>query len=150
MKTTKGYRIMRQIQMCLLFIAICFGVQRVQGQSCFVQLGDATGLDISEYENELEAAACALIDAFPEEYQDSFKVFDFGFYAYHPYYAGGVPLAFQTKMTEVQGLSKYYLAIGRDLSESKNRRIWIKVYFPDCISNSDNGILVSSLYNYFS
>jgi hypothetical protein len=139
MKTTFTYPFQRLLQMCLLFIAICFGVQRVQAQSCFVQLGDATGLDLSEYEDELEAAACALIDAFPEEYQDSFKVFDFGFYLHHNTYQGGVPQKIQEMKQEASGMSPYFLLFGRQLSESnKTSKLWIEVKLPENFSTCDN------------
>ncbi len=85
-------------------------------QSCYIQLDDASGFDTSPYLSELEAAACALRDAFPEELQDSFAVYDFGFYLYHDSYQEGVPQIFQEKIVEVMVMSTNHLLIGRELN----------------------------------
>jgi hypothetical protein len=131
MKTTYGYRTMRQIQMCLLFIAICFGVQRVEGQSCFVQLGDATGMNISDYEDELEAAACALIDAFPEALQDSFAVYDLGFYGFRSLYQQTIEDFFEAFVDQSLN-QQYYLVFGRVVDERGNlAKIFVKVKLPN-------------------
>lgn len=81
-------------------------------QSCYIQLDDASGFDTSPYLSELEAAACALRDAFPEELQDSFAVYDFGFYLYRPLYDQSLENLFEEVVN--QSLShQYYLTFGR-------------------------------------
>jgi len=49
-----------------------------------VRLNDASGYTPTQTQlNDLEAAACRLIDSLPAEFRDSFKVFDFGFYLHN-------------------------------------------------------------------
>jgi hypothetical protein len=50
-------------------------------QNCYVPLDDASGYTpTSSQLAELQAAACGLIVNHPVKFQDSFKVYDFGFY----------------------------------------------------------------------
>jgi hypothetical protein len=110
MKTTNSYKLKKQIQMCLLFIAICFGVQRVQGQSCFVQLNNSMGLTFSvSGEGEINQLACNIIEIMPQGLSDSFKIFSVSAYTLRNYY-GSDHLDFEQRVLELaEQSSPYYL-----------------------------------------
>jgi len=80
---------------------------------------------------ELEAAACALIDSFPAEFRDSFRVYDFGFYLHQEVTEGGYPEPFVKKIQEVQGLSPYYLLFGKQTDRNGvYTRFWVVLKMP--------------------
>ncbi len=88
--------------------------QRSAAQNpCYVRLEDASGINTDAYQTELEAAACALRAAFPDSFQNQFKVFDFGFYLHQETYSGGYPEAFAQKIQQVGAMSPYYLLFGK-------------------------------------
>ena len=76
----------KQIQVLLLFF---FTSTLGFSQNCFNLIADMSGIDNASYQTELEAAACELRNAFPEEFRNDFKVFDFGFYSMTEYMQGG-------------------------------------------------------------
>lgn len=117
-----------------LLFASFFLIAGLQAQqnSCYVRLEDASGYTpTSEQLAELEAAACALIDSFPVEFRDSFRVYDFGFYLHQEVTEGGYPEPFAQKIQEVQALTPYYLLFGKQTDRSGvYTKFWIEVKFP--------------------
>jgi len=118
-----------------LFFASFFLISGLWAQpaSCYVQLEDASGYTpTSEQLAELEAAACALIDSFPAEFRDSFRVYDFGFYLHQEVTEGGYPEPFAKKILEVQDSSPYYLMFGKQTDRSGvYTRFWVEVKLPN-------------------
>jgi len=43
----------------------------------------------------LQAAACRLVQAFPEDFRGDFKVYDFGFYLHNENFDGEYPAVFE-------------------------------------------------------
>ena len=85
----------------------------VQSQNCYVQLSNMSGFDTSPYLEELEAAACALKESLPLEYQNDFKVFDFEFYRINEFLEEGFESSWQQIIEDVQNQSPYYLLFGK-------------------------------------
>ncbi len=118
-----------------LFFASFFLISGLQAQqdSCYVRLEDASGYTpTSEQLAELEAAACALIDSFPAEFRDSFRVYDFGFYLHQEVTEGGYPEPFAKKILEVQNSSPYYLLFGKQTDRGGvYTRFWVGLRLPN-------------------
>lgn len=112
----------------------------IQAQNCYVRLSDATGLDISFYQPELDSKACELQQSFPPQYQSQFKVFDFGFYSLNEYINGGFQQVIDDMELSTSIQSDYYLIFGRQLSNGQGQfKLWVDFVIPsaenfDCIS----------------
>jgi hypothetical protein len=117
-----------------LFFASFFLISGLQAQqdSCYVRLEDASGYTpTAEQLAELEAAACTLIDSFPAEFRDSFRVYDFGFYLHQEVTEGGYPEPFAKKILEVQNLSPYYLLFGKQTDRTGvYSKMWLELNLP--------------------
>ncbi|MCB9297252.1 MAG: hypothetical protein H6559_29620 [Lewinellaceae bacterium] len=135
--------------------ALAFGfvflIHSLAGQNCYVQLDDASGFDTSPYQQELENAACELVQAFPPEFQNQFKVYDFGFYLHQEHYQGGFPQVFLDKVAEVEQLSPYFLLFGKQTDGSGvYTRIWVEVRLPesgmfDCLDSEKMAGILAEL-----
>ena len=146
-------RYILQVLALILFLII-FIQTNVEGQnSCYINLGDVSGIDISQYQTELNEAACELVQAFPAEFQDQFKVYDIGFYSQNEFMEGG----FQAVLDYYHNYevnSPYYLVFGRQYSGSNGLlNIWISLKLPNdpnfpC-KNKENQIvaILEGLYN---
>ncbi|MFZ4474506.1 MAG: hypothetical protein ACOYPR_04885 [Saprospiraceae bacterium] len=117
----------------LTFTAVIAFSFTAAAQNCYVRLDDASGYTPTASQlAELEAAACRLIDSLPAEFQDSFKVYDFGFYLHNETQQGGYPEAFQWAVDTVQTLSKYYLLFGKQTDRSGvYTRFWVDLKLPE-------------------
>ncbi|MBK6931957.1 MAG: hypothetical protein IPH12_14275 [Saprospirales bacterium] len=104
----------------------------VFSQNCSVHLNDAAGLDPAQSQlDAIENASCVLIDSFPEAFQDSFKVFDFGFYLHDGYAIGGYPEDFQIAIAQAAAISKYYLLFGKQTDKNGiYTKFWIALNLP--------------------
>ncbi len=100
----------------------------------FVQLSDASGLTLtSEQLDELEAAAANLVAVLPPEFQNQFKVYDFGFYLHNEVFDGGYPAVFEKVIAEVSSdpTTPYYLLFGRQTDRTGvNTKIWVDLELP--------------------
>lgn len=102
----------RKILLGLIFFLSTIYTSIISAQnSCFVILGDVSGIDNSQHQTELNDAACELIQALPAEYQDSFKVYDFGFYSQNEYMADRVQEIWDNTISQIP--TKYYLLFGK-------------------------------------
>jgi|GEM_PF-5781593 len=116
----------------LIFVTVITFSYTAAAQNCYVPLDDASGYTPTASQlAELEAAACRLIDSLPAAFQDSFKVYDFGFYLHNETQQGGYPEAFQWAIDTVQGLSPYYLLFGKQTDRSGvYTRFWVELRLP--------------------
>ncbi len=106
MKYTSALSSLKSLLLSLL--ATIFIVTSANAQS-LIHLSDATGISISASEEaELQRAADSLIAAFPVAFQDSFKVYDCGFYLQQEHYQGGYPEVFGKLVDEAGAQSKYW------------------------------------------
>ena len=114
-----------------LFAALFIGTA-ANAQS-LIHLSDATGISISASEEaELQRAADSLIAAFPVAFQDSFKVYDCGFYLQQEHYQGGYPEVFGKLVEEAGAQSKYYLVVGKSKSsEDDEIKYYCNLHFPN-------------------
>lgn len=117
---------------------------QLQGQSCYVRLSDASGLEPTQYQlNELKSAACRLRDSLPSSFQNSFKVYDFGFYLHNETMVGGYPEAFQKAINMAQDSSPYYLLFGKQTDKTGiYTKFWVQIKLPGssgfyCISQEN-------------
>lgn len=119
--------------LALLTGLISIGWLPIKAQSCYIRFQDASGVSPSQDQIEsLENAACRLIDSFPAIYQDSFRVFDFGFYLHNEFTDGGYPEAFQLAIDDAQSQSPYYLLFGKQTDQSGvYTRFWVDLRLPD-------------------
>jgi Protein of unknown function (DUF3289) len=104
----------------------------VGAQSCYVRISDASGFDAPQSQlDELESASCLMLDSLPLSFQDSFKVYDFGFYVHSEATIGGFPATFHSAIEKAKTQSKYYLIFGRQ-NDNKgiNTKFWVALNLP--------------------
>jgi hypothetical protein len=106
---------------------------QLKAQSCYVRLFDASGIMPTQYQlDALESAACRLRDSLPAAFQNSFKVYDFGFYLHNETMVGGYPEMFQTAITQVETQSQYYLLFGKQTeSTGIYTKFWVAMKLPN-------------------
>ena len=91
-----------------------------------------SGFDTSPYQKDLESAACQLKLSLPEQYQNEFKVFDFGFYRINEFTKGGFEEVWDKIILDVQQQSPYYLLFGKITNtEGAYSNIWVDFKLPD-------------------
>lgn len=101
------------------------------GQNCYVQLADMSGFDTSPYQSQLEAAACELIQEFPSEVQNQFKVFDFGFYSLNESMQGGFQAVWDRVVQDAVSQSPYYLLFGKQSDRTGvYTKFWLDLKLP--------------------
>ena len=138
-----------------LLLALIIGFGKRASTQNYIQLFDYSGEPNTNYINALNAAADSLVAAFPTAYQDSFKVYDFGFYLHQEDYDGfSYPDEFVEVVRDLD--SEYYLAFGRQTDGSGvNSKTWVDVELPeggifDCLTELNFNILLESLQALFS
>lgn len=108
---------------CLISIGSGFS------QDCYEIIADKSGLDVESYQSELEAAACELIQSFPAEFQDSFKVYSFGFYSQHEFMELDFNEVWGKVISEIQ--SPYYLVFGKQSDQNGiYTKFWVRLKLP--------------------
>ena len=92
-----------------------------------------TGVDISGKLSLLEEAADSLIVAFPDSFQNRFKVFSGGFYLPTTAFDGyGHPEAFEDMIAVAESQSDYYLLFGRQSDETGIfTKYWVELKLPE-------------------
>ncbi len=112
----------------LFFIIAFLGIGKAQ--NCYEVIADMSGIDISQYQTELENAACELKQAFPPEFQDQFKVYDFGFYSLTEFVEGGFQAVWDKVVSEVP--TEYYLIFGKQSDHTGiYTKFWVALKLPD-------------------
>jgi len=100
-------------------------------QPCYIRLTDASGVNTDTYQPMLEAAACSLRAVFPSEFQQSFKVYDVGFYL-HNTVTSGYPQIFEMAKTDVAAQSPYYLLFGKQTDKNGvYTKFWVDLKLPN-------------------
>lgn len=128
----------------------------IYSQECYINLVDASGIDMSEYQTELETKACELRESFPSEYQSQFNVYDFGFYSLNENMQGGFQGVWDKMLNKVKAQSKYYLLIGRQPPDSKgNTKTWVDLKIPEewllkCFDPAYVKVLKTTIKNKFN
>ena len=118
-------------KLILLILTVIFS-NSIFGQNCYIQLSDMSGFDTSPYQKDLESAACQLKLSLPEQYQNEFKVFDFGFYRINEFTKGGFEEVWDKIILDVQQQSPYYLLFGKITNtEGAYSNIWVDFKLPD-------------------
>lgn len=111
----------------IIFLIIKFAI----GQSCYVQLADMSGFDTSPYQSQLEDAACELIQEFPSEVQNQFKVIDFRFYSLNESMQGGFQAVWNKVIQDAESQSPYYLLFGKQSDRTGiYTKFWLKLNLP--------------------
>ena len=101
-------------------------------QNCYEVLSDATGIDRTQNQSELETVACELRQAFPTEFKNQFKVFGFGFYSQNEYMEGGFDKFWDMAKEDAAVESPFYLLMGRQLPDSQgNSKMWFDLKLPN-------------------
>lgn len=137
---------MRKNLFVLALVVFCFNAS---AQSCYTRLFEASGINTDAFQNDLEEAACALKDALPPVYQDSFRIFDFGFYLHNEVFIGSYPEIFNTSIITAAHQSKYYLLIGKQ--NDKNglfTKFWIHLNLPEailCTGENQESVLMDNI-----
>ncbi len=116
----------------IILAAVIFffgGILTIYGQNCYEVIADKSGMDIAPYQAELEAAACELIQTFPEEFQDSFKVYSFGFYSQHESMDYGFNAVWEKVISDIE--SPYYLIFGKQTDKNGvYTKFWVDLVLP--------------------
>lgn len=102
----------------------------------FVFLPDMTGYSLEDspqhLKDDLLAAADALRAALPDTVmQNSFAVYDMGFYAHHPNMVGGIPEVMADAISD-RITHSYYLLFGREMDDQGDlKKVWVEVELPN-------------------
>lgn len=139
--------LMKRFLSAFLICALSLMAFRGEGQN-YIQLEDASGYNFTDAAKvaEIEAAVNELIQTFPAQFQNDFKVFDFGFYLHQESYSGGFPEAFQTKLNQIASQSLYYLAFGKQTDANGiYTQFWVDLNLPDsdkfaCLDQVNGGL----------
>ncbi len=124
----------QKILILVFFLGINFALSgQLNSQNCYVQLFDGSGITPSQYQLDiLEKAACRLRDSLPVAFQNSFKVYDFGFYLHNQTMVGGYPEMFQLAITQVESQSQYYLLFGKQTDKiGVYTKFWVALKLPN-------------------
>ena len=105
-----------------------------------------SGFDVAPFQTELEIAACELKQAFPPEFQDQFKVYDFGFYSQNEFTQGEFQAVWDKVIAEIP--TEYYLIFGKQSDQTGvYTKFWVDANFPFGIDCMDEIALQSLIDN---
>jgi len=97
---------------------------------CYIRLNDISGVDTDTFQNSLKAAACELVQAFPDDFRRDFRVYDFGFYLHNEHFDGNYPAVFEQVKSQID--KPYYLLFGKQTdSTGVYSKIWVEVKLPE-------------------
>ncbi len=119
-----------KITILLLFLTGNIYAQNCcESGGCYIRLNDISGVDTDEYQNSLKAAACELVQAFPDDFRRDFRVYDFGFYLHNEHFDGNYPAVFEQVKSQID--KPYYLLFGKQTdSTGVYSKIWVEVKLP--------------------
>lgn len=141
---------MNQVKTTLTLIILLIAFVNIgQSQNCYEVIAGLSGFDTSPYQAELETAACELKNAFPEEFQDQFKVYDFAFYSQNEFMQGGFQAVWDKVVSEIP--SEYYLIFGKQSDKTGvYSKFWLKLNLPssgnfECFNQTQYNLLELSI-----
>lgn len=108
----------RKYTLLLFLVTILYSVNSIAQSTCYESLGELSGINIIQHSTELNNAACELIQTLPSQYQNDFKVFDFGYYSLNETMDTGVEDIWTTIKSKAQANSTYYLLFGKVSGEN--------------------------------
>jgi hypothetical protein len=122
------YQSTSAIFICILAVAFQF---KGMSQSCYVQKTDASDIDVSHNQTQLEGSACELKNAIPTTYSLNFKVFSYGFYMLNPSMVNGVEQMRLRAKTQSEAESQYFLLIMKQSSsEGLYTKFFVEIKLP--------------------
>lgn len=120
---------MNQLKSTLTVILLLVFTNIGQSQNCYEVIADLSGFDTSPYQAELDIAACELRNAFPAEFQNQFKVYDFGFYSQNEFMQGGFQAVWDKVVSEIP--TDYYLIFGKQTDQTGiYTKFWVDIKLP--------------------
>lgn len=126
----------RFLLLWLLSIVLWFSAS-AQSDSCYVRLGNYTGINTEGYQSELNAASCDLISAFPVPYRDSFRVFDYGYYRIPNDINGAESVLWDNALLKAKAQKPYCLLFGRKIDDQgKTTRMLLDIRLPASMFSS--------------
>ena len=103
---------------------------------------DLIGLNINSVHRSLDSSAFHLVQSFPEEFRDDFRVYGVSFYFHTSEFVNGIPPKFQEAIDIAQAATEFYLVFGREKDEHHDvTKLWTKLHIP---STSDFECLTAS------
>ena len=133
-----------------LTLVVFIGLVNIgQSQNCYEVIADMSGFDTSPYQAELEASACELKDAFPAEFQDQIKVYDFGFNSQNEFMQGGFQAVWDKVLSEIP--TDYYLIFGKQTDRTGiYTKFWFDMKLPDqghfsCLTTEERNIIYDNM-----
>ena len=114
-----------RLKLLLIFsvFIFCFnGLISQTSSDSYIILGDHSGIKTNQI-GLLETASDSLVATLPAVYQDSFKVFDFGYYTYNDNMVGGLGFYIEKIKSDAKINSKYYFVFGKLISEGEKKLI---------------------------
>ncbi len=141
-----------KITILLLFLTGTIYAQNCcESGECYIRLNDISGVDTDTFQNSLKAAACELVQAFPDDFRRDFRVYDFGFYLHNENFDGNYPAVFEQVKSQID--KPYYLLFGKQTdSTGVYSKIWVEVKLPEtnifeCYTDADINYINSSVKN---
>ncbi|MFZ4544714.1 MAG: hypothetical protein ACOYOA_11730 [Saprospiraceae bacterium] len=121
----------------------------------YVQKQDGTGEEpyTGNKLETLQAISLELLHAFPEEYCNSFKVFDYGFSPMSEYKKGNYTEDFMAMKSEAHTQANFYLIFARQVDAAgKCIKIWVDVNLPTngrfgCLSKMQRDLILIRVQN---
>lgn len=121
---------MNKLKLLLITFLSVFLLNITNSQNCYEVIADMSGIDISSYQSELEAVACELVEAFPEEFQNQFKVYDYGFFRMNEFMQGGFQTVWDKVIDDIP--TPYYLVFGKQSDQTGiYTKFWVDIKLPD-------------------
>jgi hypothetical protein len=112
---------------CIILVFANFA----SSQACYNFISEQSGISLASYQEPLDEAACNLIYKFPYEYQDSFGIYDIGFYRFSDIYTDGLIPFKDIARDRISAQTPYYLVFGRELnSGGEFKKYWINIKLP--------------------
>lgn len=123
----------KSIVFALIFFSLSF---EANAQACYQVIGNLTGSNLLVEDEELSNAACSLRDSLPAEFQDDFKVVEFGFYRLGNSMTGGLDRVWNSVSSQVENNSDYFVLFGTEISNASMGVNRIKIMLPNVNSMS--------------